>query len=455
MLTEEQQKVVDYVCSDHPGDKILMVNAIAGSGKTSTCNAVIRAYKPKSGFYTAFNKGIVTDSAKRFGDLIECRTLHSLAYRACRPRREIEPFTYKDITENLSYQKKDIIIKTMDDFYLSASLDVYDYVDKLKIEPMLKDLICKYVEKMVAEEVHPTFNFLLKHLHWLLDTNTIHIEKDLICLDECQDTSAVALEIFKLIQAKKKICLGDKFQNIYSFMNTVNAFDLLENTITLKLTRSFRCVHQVADLVDKFGKKHLEKEFEYHGVESVDDTKKIPSIVYLAKTNITLIQRMIFLMLHNHHFKTLRPIQDLFALPNALLAASAGKQVFDKEYKYLEDEYVKWFKMPDKGKPRTYFQFLAQNEELPYEVNQALHLLRTLPNGMSLEDFKAKVYSMNDNPDRMLSTAHAFKGLEANQAYIEFDLNRAVQKSSGGEEIDNLYYVALSRARKELINQEF
>ena len=57
MLTEEQQHVVDEVLSND--ERIITVNSIAGSGKTSTGEAVIKAFKPKHGFYTAFNKAII------------------------------------------------------------------------------------------------------------------------------------------------------------------------------------------------------------------------------------------------------------------------------------------------------------------------------------------------------------------------------------------------------------
>ena len=57
-LTEEQQQVVDTVCSI-PDGRIIAVNAIAGSGKSHCSEAAIRAYKPKTGFYTDFNKKLL------------------------------------------------------------------------------------------------------------------------------------------------------------------------------------------------------------------------------------------------------------------------------------------------------------------------------------------------------------------------------------------------------------
>ena len=91
-LTNEQNYVIDSVlCSDD--GKVIAVNSVAGSGKTSTADALIRAYAPTTGFYTAFNKAIVEDSKKRFGNLIDAKTIHALAYQYVKPKRKI-PLLY-------------------------------------------------------------------------------------------------------------------------------------------------------------------------------------------------------------------------------------------------------------------------------------------------------------------------------------------------------------------------
>ena len=120
MLTLEQQQVVDTVCSSIGEGKIIAVEAVAGSGKTSTAKAVIETYKPKQGFYTAFNKAIVTDSADKFGNLIDCKTIHSLAYRYIKPKKPIEELTVLSIKEDLDYETKTTIINLLDSFFRSS-----------------------------------------------------------------------------------------------------------------------------------------------------------------------------------------------------------------------------------------------------------------------------------------------------------------------------------------------
>ena len=71
MLTKEQQAIVDAVCTEDNDSRIIAVNAVAGSGKTSTADAVIKAYNPSNGFYTAFNRAIVKDSEKRIGKMLQ------------------------------------------------------------------------------------------------------------------------------------------------------------------------------------------------------------------------------------------------------------------------------------------------------------------------------------------------------------------------------------------------
>ena len=57
-LTNEQNYVIDSVlCSDD--GKVIAINSVAGSGKTSTADALIRAYAPKTGFYYIDNSYII------------------------------------------------------------------------------------------------------------------------------------------------------------------------------------------------------------------------------------------------------------------------------------------------------------------------------------------------------------------------------------------------------------
>ncbi len=473
MLTKEQQAIVDAVCAEDNDSRIIAVNAVAGSGKTSTADAVIRAYNPSNGFYTAFNRAIVQDSEKRFGKMLSCKTIHALAYKYCRPKKPIEDLNYLTIKEPISYEDKAIVIETIDDFFRSSSTNLEEFA-KLKVgDENLQNLALEYADKMLRGEINPTFNFLLKNLHLQLLDRETEIDFDLLILDECQDTTAVALEIFKLINAKKKLILGDRFQNIYSFMNTVNAFEELDDLRLLRLTKSFRCNPSIASTVEEYGRQYLEPEFSYEGNEEIPDENN--SLAFITRTNSALIERMDLLMDTGHSFKLTRKPEEIFALPMALLTASSGKPVINKKFKFLEKEFKRYQDVNDSF--TSFFDYLqvAVNDEA---VNMACRVLLTFKDKkINIFDLYNKVKAMKPDPRIILTTSHAFKGLEADSVVIEEDLNQCVNKviarlrmlkedlpfgesifdlkkylDKSDKEDLNTYYVALSRARNKITN---
>ena len=473
MLTAEQQMVVDTVCSTSD-NRIIAVNSIAGSGKTSTGEAVIRAYKPKSGFYTAFNKAIVEDSKRRFGNLIDAKTIHALAYKYVKPTKSIEDLNYLTIKENISYEDKATVIDALDDFFRSSSVDIYEYATTKTNNKKLQELIANYASMMLEGKIPPTFNYMLKCLHIMLAHKEIEIDYDLLILDECQDTTAVTLEIFKLINAKRKVMFGDKYQNIYSFMNTVNAFEELDDLNLLRLTKSFRCNPYIADLVDVYGKKYLEEDFAFVGNDDVKPENTF-KMAYITRTNAMLIERMHNLLSEGQTFTLTRNVNEIFALPMALLNAANGKPVFDKKYKYLEKEYKNFNQV--RRDYKSFYEYISMVTEDTLLENVTKTLMNFSNKRINIYELKAKVQEIKKpNPNIILTTAHAFKGLEMDSVYIEDDLNNSVNRTlqrmrdlipivSASTMLDtkkflskeqkedlNTYYVALSRARTAITN---
>lgn len=472
-LTEEQQQVVDTVCSI-PDGRIIAVNAIAGSGKSHCSEAAIRAYKPKTGFYTAFNKAIVEDSRKRFGNLLESKTIHAIAYKYIKPTKAIEDLNYSTIKERISYDDKAIVIDTLDDFFRSNSIDVAEYVTNRIGDEYLQHLVVDYANMMLEGKIPPTFNYMLKCLHIMLEHKEVEIDVDLLIFDEGQDVVAVTLEIFKLINANQKLILGDKYQNIYSFMNTVNAFEELDNLNTLKLTKSFRCNPYIADIVENYGKTYLDTDFAYKGNEVIqpEDTFKV---AYITRTNAMLIERMHNLLSEGQTFTLTRNVNEIFALPMALLNAATGKPVYDKRYKYLEKEYRNFNKV--RSSYRNFYEYISIITEDPLLDSVTRTLMSFFNKRINIYDLKQKVQEIRKpNPNVVLTTAHAFKGLEMDSVFIEDDLNNSVNRTiqrmqeliptvSATSMIDtrqylskeqkedlNTYYVALSRAKTIITN---
>ena len=444
-LTTEQSSIISTLESS----PIVCVNAKAGTGKTSTCLSVVAHFKPKTGLYTALNKSIVEEAKEKFPSSMNCQTKHAFALKYVRPKKKIEPFTYLCIKEDLSYPAKKTIIDAMDAFFLSDSVCMESYMQILD-DPELEVITIKYIHQMLDEEICPTFNFLLKYLHLQLDQGLITIDLDLAILDECQDTTAVFFEIFMLINAKKKLIVGDPHQNIYGYMNTVNAFNLIHDVPLLPLTTTFRCSSHIASRVQAFGETHLSKPFHYIGVgtNTLDN-----SIAYIARSNGGVLMRVDTLLEEGQSFTLTKPIKELLALPMALANVSSGRPIFHKQYMYLEKEYKKYALSGKKG----FFNYLKEHVE-DEELHGAISfMMRLADKKINIFQLKKDVEAMKPNPNIYVVTCHSFKGREVGTVYIEEDLNRSTLEAI--EEFDrqelNLAYVSISRAKHTLLNCKF
>ena len=455
-LTKQQTLIISTIKSELNG-QIILVNAAAGCGKTSTSQAVVEALHPKKGLYTAFNKAIVMEGKEKFTENMDCRTLHSLALSFVRPKLNIEDFTYLCIKEKLSYPNKMKIIRAMDEFYRSSSSDMDEYLTELLSEdPKLIPITIKYIEQMVDDKVAPTFNFLLKYFHLLLHEGQIEVKYDLVILDEIQDSTGVALEIFKLLTSPKKLGLGDPHQGIYGFMNLVNGFEILKSTATLELTYSFRCSQEIASRVQDFGKKYLSKGFEFEGTETpIEDGLT----AYITATNAFIILRINELHRQGKGYILTRPVKDIFACPLALVTAAAGKEVYHKRYKFLEKER-KNFALSNH---KSFFSYL-KSEVKDDEIHAAIDLLmRFKQNGINIWDVLADAKKAKKDKSTTVGTFFSLKGLEYSTVYIENDLNTKVTEiiEDGGPADDGQLtymkgaYVATTRARKHLKNCKF
>ena len=76
--TGEQQAIID--ASQSGAD--LVIEAGAGTGKTSTLRLVAATQPRRHGLYVAYNKAIAIDAKRSFPASVTCATAHSLAFRA-------------------------------------------------------------------------------------------------------------------------------------------------------------------------------------------------------------------------------------------------------------------------------------------------------------------------------------------------------------------------------------
>jgi hypothetical protein len=76
--TPEQQAIVDAARAGQD----LVIEAGAGTGKTSTLRLVAAASPRRRGVYLAYNRAIADDAKRAFPQQVTCATAHALAFRA-------------------------------------------------------------------------------------------------------------------------------------------------------------------------------------------------------------------------------------------------------------------------------------------------------------------------------------------------------------------------------------
>lgn len=457
-FTPEQGDIMDHVVDN---DGILLVQAGAGCGKTFIAKQVTQYLKPASGLYTAFNKAIVTEGITSFQDTnMECKTLHALAYKYVRPKQDINDITYTCIKEDISYKLKYEIISAINLFFVSASTNMYDFFPKhfssndKRSQTAIK-LCQKYVEQMIFGGLNPSFNFMLKYFHLMLVEGRVDCSYDLVILDEINDTTAVALEIFKLIKAPKKLGLGETNQAIYQFLNLIDGFEELADEPLLKLTHSWRCSTKIADGIQTLMRRDVDKNFTFVGT---DEPVANGKYLYCTMTNASIILHINECLNSGQGFYLLRKIADIFSAPLAIASAASGKKPYQRKYLFLAKEYDKYVK--DRKKGQSYLQYLldyVDDKEIQNAVKMLMSFHRKNINLFSLYK-QAKEAAVD--PNYTIATVFTSKGLEYETVTIADDLNGCISKiqDNGGVKTEEdlvayrCYYVACSRAGKTLLN---
>lgn len=465
--TPEQQRVIDEF--QKPECTFLKVKACSGSGKTYTLVETVKTAKPQRGLYIAYNKAIATEAAGKFPSSVDCRTTHSLAFaHTVRPYGlKVGYLGYRDIKLKMSYERKLTLIDAINDFCLSSYTSFTAFIDGSDYKRILAAPGEKLLSQMATGEVTCNHAFYLKFFHILLVNGDITFdgftEYDVVLLDEAGDLNEVTLQIFLALPAKKKLMVGDPNQNIYSFNNTINGFEVLQNMGTeLGLTNSFRVCDSIAQLVEQFAQDTFDTEMKFTGTSHADP--KLESFAYISRTNGQLISKMMDLNLFNTPYNLVRKVKDIFALPMILIGLRKGGKVYSPEHSYLQEDTEDYYKSRMlQRKYKSPLAYIASIHGDNVSVKSAINMLQVHgPKDLiEAKDIALKYESNKTVFPLTLCTSHSSKGLEFDSVEIGDDTNQGLNKilakpkhkwkPSEVEEF-RLFYVAVSRARKEVIN---
>ncbi|QDP59528.1 MAG: putative F-box DNA helicase protein 1 [Prokaryotic dsDNA virus sp.] len=460
------------------GNRVVKIDAIAGSGKTSSLELVAHNLKQKS-LYLTFSKVLVEEAKDRFPPWVECRTIHSLAFRAegrfyshklNRPDGKYKNVaaTGKEIADFFKMRpvmvEEGIILSTAwlglmvkktlakyeasaDEYILDKHLPKKDIQDKLNtvkakvknkesldIFTKIHDGILKYAGQLWEERINPDSDVLITHDTYvkMFALTQPYLDYDVIYIDEAQDVSEVMLSIVKNQDHAKLVFVGDRDQNIYSWRHSINAMAEVD-CVHGELTQSFRYGKELADIASKIlggrevkGFDKVDTKVDFSGLIKNDKYTKI------FRTNGALLSSALKLIQEGKRLNIETDLGEFIVMLKSAKALFKGKLNQVKHEEILP--YLSWAEFVEEAENDPSLERIASI----VEANKADHYLAVL-----------RKHKNVTNPDIIFVTAHKAKGREFSNVILAEDFNDGYEDGvykGLSEEEKRLLYVAATRA---------
>jgi len=473
IYTDEQKNIFDAV---ENSDCNIVVNALAGTGKTTTAVEVVnRLPKNKRLGFCAFNKHIANELSSRLGSKAECRTLHSFGFRELSKRffPTVEDRKVRKIVRMLTKNTR-----------MSAA-------DKLATEDLVyyaKMLFCE-LTILTADEITRRFGLSISDHGMVLntasraleistnDTNTIDYadmiylplalkmqmpEFDFLVGDESQDWNPCQQKLaLALCPSKRMMPIGDVNQSIYSFSgadpdsipNLTRRLRSRHTTRELPLTMTWRCpkshVELAKQIVPEF-RAHPSAMEGFHDVESESWMIANANVgdMILCRTNAPLVK------LAYTFIKGKRPVhmrgRDIGRGLITLLDSLFARDIQHLGKRLAEFEENETARLTAKDADEAALESLRDRCEC---------LAVFMGMSSTLDEMRRHItdlFTDDESPENYinLSSIHKAKGLEAERVFIvepeRLPLKWKDQTDVEAQQELNILYVALTRSKSEL-----
>ena len=443
-LTTQQQAVVD---SNEP---TVLVNAVAGSGKTATLMHLATKYK--KGIYLAFNKAIVKDVVPKLPLGWTCKTFNAFGLGMI---KKYHPYARVDFTKytNKGYihpNSASLISKHMAMNGNISDTSWKTTCDRFKIS---YSFIKEAKEVLARGQENTQLISGDDMLQYPIDNGWKSEEYEIVLIDECQDLNPQQIAFLTCIPTKRIVFVGDMNQAIYGFRGSdPYAIEKIKdhyNPIEYQLTESFRCPQEIITTV-KHIVPNITSKKTGGSIETADGNRDIDfpdECFIISRTNSNLVKLAYKFIQENKHFSIggtfiTQLKKDLNRVFNGCVSLTGMRE-------NVVDQYEKEL---DRAKGNKWNITSIENK---YDSLLAIINVATSP-----EDIHTFVKNLAMHSDsascRRLMTIHAAKGLETPTVYfIKPDTCAYFKEKSESQwekqQEDNLYYVACTRALNKLV----
>jgi hypothetical protein len=463
--TQEQENILKAFNET----RVLKINAVAGSGKSSTLKLLAQSHD-KPSLYICFNKINAEEARAKFPIHTDCKTTHSLAFPTCgkmivgkltRPTGRYVNVAGTSQEVAKYYNIKDFpcgdtpltaaavasLVKNTVSRYQNSANEVLDkshtpMSDIKRLEnshvglntKSLTTTVLKYAKLLWKDRIDPYSPVLAHHDTYLkmYQLSNPILSYDIIYVDEAQDLNPVTLDIISRQTQSKIVFVGDTYQSIYAFRGAINALDSINSPSRL-LSKSFRYGDDIARVAT----------WIIGGEIVISGNETVPSkVCYINDKEYTMI------------FRTNSAL-----LEHAVGLISSGKNVycevdakgFIKKIESAQSLYLAQHKdvKHEDITPYSCWHDLTEAAKEDPELKRIAKIVQDGKAGFFISHL-SKLSNKPHKADITLTTAHKSKGMEWNNVVLADDYPLSKDSDDPFEKMSsqeiNLLYVASTRA---------
>lgn len=427
----------------------LLVQAVAGSGKTTTLVELARRVREPALYFLAFNKIIATELQNRLPQGCTAKTFNALGHGMMPRSAKLNAYKDYDITKQhgIPFKAQQPVVQAVE-FAKQKALGILD----MDLEGFFSDVFLQgeimidevYLEK-APEWALRVFSDSLRvdqqfsfgdQLYYPVAAGKRFPRADVVMVDEAQDLSPIQHLMLERMESRM-IAVGDRAQAIYAWRGADEAsMDRLREKFQMRelpLSISYRCaqriVREAQSLVSHIQFSDKAPEGKVEVIEDIPEGLTKDDMI-VCRNNAPLMRFCVGALRDKKPIKLLSTVGD-----DVRKALEKVEGVYTREaLKSLEQ----W---RDRELARS------EDERRRQKIWDRYHMIEPFLAAYKLkaEAIAALNILISSTTGPIVSTIHRSKGLEAQRVFF---LDPGLLGDDGQE--NNLRYVAITRAKMEL-----